>query len=68
MKKFINNIKAGFSARQDDERGDITQTIIIIAVMAAAAIAILAIVWNAIKGQGDRTAEQIDQVDTKVIK
>lgn len=61
MKGFLANLRDGFNAvREDDERGDIVQTLIIIALLVVAAIFVFRVfLWPAIRGQAEVTSEKI---------
>lgn len=59
MKNFMNNIIDGFSAQvsDDQDRGDLVQTVIIIAGFAVVTIAVIGWISTAIFGLGADTAK-----------
>lgn len=67
MKKFIENIRNGFSAaREDDERGDLVQMIMIIAAVVVMVGIVMFLLWEAIKDQANDTSDAIKNGTVKI--
>lgn len=61
MKNFVTNLKNGFkSVREDDERGDIVQTLLIIVIFVVIVVAVGKLLWPVIQGQAEKTADTIN--------
>lgn len=69
MKGFLANLRDGFNAvREDDERGDIVQTLIIIALLVLATIFVFRVfLWPAIEEQAVNTSDHIRNSPADVI-
>lgn len=68
MKNFVANLRNGLtSVREDDERGDIIQTLLIIVIFVVIVVAVGKKLWPVINGQADKTATTIEDGTNYVV-
>lgn len=60
MSRFINNLKAGITSRETEERGDIVQTMLIIGIFVAIVVVVGRILWSSISNQAEKTGGLIE--------
>lgn len=64
MNKFLTNIKEGFGADEDLDRGDIVQTVLLIAGFAIVVIVVVSWIGTAIMNKGADVAVCIEGANT----
>jgi Kef-type K+ transport system membrane component KefB len=68
MKNLASRLKNNFNAMQeDDERGDIVQTLLIIVIFVVIVVAVGKLLWPVINGQANKVSKEIKNGTNQVI-